>query len=273
MNLGNVSALPAVGFITPVAWFDPSPYEFPTVIQEPVLSQQVMPLLPNFDFSLESLASEHLAEHLRLCARSLKATGCSVVVLQAGHPLAWASVKSESEARRRNERIASATDLPTIMTALAIVDALRSYKVKKIAINATYNSSVWASLFASFMEMCGFEVLHASNFYEQDIVQPRDRNNKEEHFRYADLAKPIDEMEALTKASVQFIKDKVSDDYEAIVIVGTGTRTLDILCDLENIAQCPVIPSDTVVYWWAAQHLNLTLLPKMGRFSHLSSVV
>ena len=84
------------------------------------------------------------------------------------------------------------------------------------------------------------------------------------------MAKPIDEMAVLTKASVQFIKDKVSGDYEAIVIVGTGTRTLDILCDLEGIAQCPVISSDTVMYWWAAQHLNLTLLPNMGRVRNLS---
>jgi len=51
LNLGNVSSLPAVGFISPPAWLDPAPYEFTTVIQEPVLTQQAIPLLPDFDFS------------------------------------------------------------------------------------------------------------------------------------------------------------------------------------------------------------------------------
>ena len=269
LNLGSVSLLPAVGFITPPACLDPSPYEFTTIVQEPVMVQQTVPLLPDFDFSLESLASEPLAEHLCLCARSLQAAGCSVVV-QAGNPFAWANVKSEAEARRRNDRIAAATNLPTIMTPLGIVDALRSYQAKKIAVNATYYSAAWTKLFAAFMGMCGFEVVHASNFYQQGLAQPINAEDEEEHFRYADLTQPIDEMAVLTKASVKFIKEKISDDYEAIVIVGTGTRTLDILCDLEAIAQCPVIPSDTVVYWWAAQHLNSTLLPKMGRFRDLS---
>lgn len=125
LNLGNVSSLPAVGFISPPAWLDPAPYEFTTVIQEPVLTQQAIPLLPDFDFSFENLASEVLAEQLCLCARTLQAAGCSVVV-QVGNPFTWVNVTSESEAWRRNERIASATNLPTIMTILAIVDALRS---------------------------------------------------------------------------------------------------------------------------------------------------
>lgn len=269
MNLGNMFSLPAVGFITPVAWFDPSPYEFTTAVHESVLSQQTMPLLPDFDFSLESFASESLIEHLCLCARSLKATGCSVIVLQAGHPFAWANVKSETEARLRNERIAAATALPTITTAFGIIDALRCYKVKKIAINATYNSSAWTNLFTSFMEMCGFEVVHASNFYQQGLAKPINEYNEEEHFRYADLADPVGEMLALLKASVQSVKERASG-YEAIAIVGTGTRTLNVLCELETIAQCPVIPADTSVYWWAAQHLNLKLLSNMGRFRDLS---
>ena len=268
LNLGSVSPLPAVGFISPPAWLDPAPHEFTTVVQESVLTQQAIPLLPDFDFSLDSLASAHLAEQLCLCARSLQAAGCSLVV-QVGNPFAWANVKSEAEARRRNDRIAAATNLPTIMTALAVVDALRSYQAKKIAITSTFYSPVWNQHFASFMGMCGFEIAHASNFYQQGLAQPINAEDEEEHFRYAGLAQPVDEMSNLIKASVQSVKGKVSD-CEAIAIVGTGARTLDILCDLEAIAQCPVIPADTAVYWWAAQRLNLTLLPIMGRFRDLS---
>lgn len=268
LNLGNVSSVPVVGFISPPAWLDPSPYEFTTVIQEPVLTQQVMPLLPDFDFSFDNLASDELAEQLCLCARRLKAAGCSVVV-QVGSPFAWANVTSEAEAWRRNDRIAAATGLPMIMTSLAIIDALRSHQAKKIAVTATYYSATWTQHFAAFMEMCGFDVVYASNFYQQGVAQPLDPENAEEHFQYADLANPIAEMAVLTQASVQCITEQLTDDYEAIVIVGTGARTVDILCDLEAIAPCPVIPSDTVVYWWVAHHLKETLLPRMGRFQDL----
>ncbi|WP_139276548.1 hypothetical protein [Spirulina major] len=268
MNLGNVAPVPVVGFISPPAWLDPAPYEFTTVIQEPVLTQQAMPLLPDFDFSFDNLASDDLAEQLCLCAQSLKAAGCTVVV-QVGNPFAWANAKSEAEARRRNDRIAAATDLPTIMTTLAMVDALRSHHAQKIAITTTFYSPIWHKRFTAFMALCGFEIVHASNFFQQGLAQPSNAEDEEEHFRYADLENSVEDLKALIKASVQVVRDR-TPDCDAIAIVGTGARTLDILCDLEAIAQCPVIPADTAVYWWAAQQLNLTLLPNMGQFKDLS---
>ena len=268
LNLGNVSSLPAVGFISPPAWLDPAPYEFTTVIQEPVLTQQAIPLLPDFDFSFENLASEVLAEQLCLCARTLQAAGCSVVV-QVGNPFTWVNVTSESEAWRRNERIASATNLPTIMTTLAVVEALRAHQANRIAITTTFYSQTWNKRFTDFMELCGFNVIHASNFYQQGLVKQINPEDAEEHFRYTDLDNPVEALANLIKASVQSVKEK-APDCEAIAIVGTGARTLDILLSLEAITQCPVVPADTSVYWWVAQQLNLTLLPTMGRFRDLS---
>lgn len=252
--------IPCVGFISAPAWTDPAPYEFPTVIEESVVTQQSFPLLPDFDYSLDSIASDRLAEQFCLCARSLRAAGCDLVV-QVGSPFTWANAESEAQARQRNNRIAQAANIPSIMNSLAIVDALRAHQVTEIAINSTYYSSPWNHYFSAFMSLCGFNVLQASNFYQQGLVQPRDES---EHFK-CDRS----EMPDMIKASVQWVKDK-APDAEAIAIVGTGTRTLDILCELEVIAQCPVIPADTVVYWLIAQYLNLTLLPKMGCFKNLS---
>ncbi len=44
----------------------------------------------------------------------------------------------ESESRSRNESMAKAANIPTVMTSLAIVDGLRSLGVKKVAVNCTY---------------------------------------------------------------------------------------------------------------------------------------
>lgn len=167
-----------------------------------------------------------------------------------------------------NDRIAAATNLPTIMTTLAIVDALRSHKAQKIAITTTFYSPVWNDYFTEFMALFGFDIVHGSNFYQQGLAKPINSADEEEHFRYADLDNSVDEMSNLIKASVQVVRDR-TPDCDAIVIVGTGARTLAILSELEAIAQCPVVPADISVYWWAAQQLNLTLLPTMGRFKDL----
>ena len=87
-------------------------------------TQQAPLLLPEFDYQLESIAS--VVKVLNLCARSLKAIGCDVVA-QVGSPFAWAYVKTESEARSRNESMARAAIIPCIMTGLAIVDGARSF--------------------------------------------------------------------------------------------------------------------------------------------------
>ncbi|MGI9550280.1 MAG: hypothetical protein ACR2MT_03695 [Aurantibacter sp.] len=46
---------PIIGFISAPAWFDPTPSEFPTVVEEGVLTQQAPLLLPEFDYQLETI--------------------------------------------------------------------------------------------------------------------------------------------------------------------------------------------------------------------------
>jgi maleate cis-trans isomerase len=251
--------LPSVGFISPPAWFDPAPYEFTTAVVEKVTTQQTFPLLPDFDYSLDNIASDWLVEQLCLCAKSLTASGCDLVI-QSGSPFAWAKVESEAQARQRQQHIKEAARVPTIMTSVAIVDALRAYQVSNIAIAGTYYSLTWRRAFSHFLTLCGFNVLYAANFSEQGLVQVA---NEAEHFKYNCNTLP-----KMVKTSLARIKNTVPQ-AEAIVIVGTGVRTLQILRELEAIAQCPVISADTVVYWLAARYLNLTLVDRIGRFKDL----
>ncbi|MCP3874644.1 MAG: hypothetical protein GY699_16000, partial [Desulfobacteraceae bacterium] len=57
---------------------------------------------------------------------------------------------------------------------------------------------------------------------------------------------------------------KASPDAEAIIVTGAGTRTLDILNDMELQTKRPIIAADTILYWAIARKLNLTLRPVMG---------
>ncbi len=247
---------PTIGFISAPAWFDPAPSEFPTVVQEDVQTQQTPLLLPEFDYRLESIAS--VQNELNLCTRSLKAMGCDMVA-QVGSPFAWALAESESEGRWRNESMAKVANIPTAMTGLAIVDGLRSLGVKKVAVNCTYYETHWSDGFAAFLRMCGFDILHVSTLSDQGLTES---TAKMEDYGWS-MTHELASRSILTVA-------KACPNAEAIVVTGAGTRTLDILSEMESQIKRPIIAADTILYWAIARELNLTLRPVMGSLSKLS---
>ncbi len=247
--------LSTVGFISAPAWFDPAVTEFPTVVEERVQTQQAPLLLPEFDYRLEGIAS--VQAELSLCAQSLKAMGCNLVA-QVGSPFAWACASSESEARSRSEVMTNSTNIPSIMTGLAIVDGLRSHDVKKIALNCTYYGSDWRDGFANFLSICGFDTIHVSNLSDQGLIAA---DSKIANFGWAMTHE-------LTSKSILAVAE-ASPSAEAIVVTGAGTRTLKILSDLESEIKRPIVAADTVLYWAIAKNLGLTLKPEMGSLTEI----
>jgi maleate cis-trans isomerase len=241
---------PTVGFISAPAWFDPAPSEFPTVIEENVYTQQAPLLLPDFDYQLESVAS--VKNELDICARSLAAMGCDIVA-QVGSPFSWACVSSEQEARSRNESMAKSAGTKSIMTGLAIIDGLRFLGAKRIAINCTYYEAEWRDAFASFLRICGFEVVHVSTLADQGF-SPSDAKMSDYGWSMND---------ELSIKSILKVAD-VSPMADAIVVTGAGTRTLNIHSELESRIKRPIVAADTILYWAIAQELNLTLKPVLG---------
>lgn len=247
---------PTIGFVSAPAWFDPGPSEFPTVVEEKVQTQQAPLLLPEFDYRLKSISA--VQNELNLCARSLKVMGCNLVA-QVGSPFAWACAGSESEARSRNTSMATAGNVSTVMTSLAIVDGLRSLGVKKVAVNCTYYETGWRDGFASFLRMCGFDTIHVSTLSDQGLTES---TAKMEDYGWSMTPE-------LASRSILAVA-KASPDAEAIVVTGAGTRTLDILNDMELQTKRPIIAADTILYWAIARELSLTLMPIMGSLAKLA---
>jgi maleate cis-trans isomerase len=254
----DMKKIPTIGFISAPAWFDPAPSEFPEVVKEAVRTQQAPLLITEFDYRLESIAS--LQNELNLCARSLKAMGCDLVA-QVGSPFAWACAESEPEARKRNESMTEATNIPCVMMGLAIVDGLRSLGVNKVAVNCTYYDTDWRDGFAAFLRICGFDTRHVSSLSDQGLTES---NAKMEDYGWS----MTDE---LAMRSVCAVAD-ASPEAEAMVVTGAGTRTLGILSDLESKIGSPIIAADTILYWAIARELNLTLKPVMGSLSKLQKI-
>lgn len=242
-----------IGFISAPAWFDPAPSEFPRICLEPVKTQQAPMLLPEFDYKLESIAKTQ--EDLALCARSLKAMGCSLAA-QVGSPFAWADAASEDEARQRCESMEKASGIPVVMTGLSIVDALKFLGVKKIAANCTYYDSAWRNAFGRFMEMCGFELAGLSNLSDQGLADP---GISITDYGWS-MTRDLSEKSILAAA-------QAAPEAEAVVVTGAGVRTFDLLSAMEKKIDRPIIAADTILYWAVAKKLGLTLNPEMGSWA------
>jgi len=256
-EIKKMKKTPVIGFISAPAWLDPAPSEFPGVVVEDVQTQQAPLLLPEFDYQLTRIAS--VQTELNICARSLNAMGCDVAA-QVGSPFAWACATSEMEARSRNRSMAKAAGIPCLMTGLAIVDGLRALGVKKVAANCTYYEKDWRDGFSVFLSLCGFDVMQVSTLSDQGLT---DSSAKMEDYGWSMTP-------GLTRESILSVA-KASPDAEAIVVTGAGTRTLEVLCELEADTKRPIIAADTILYWAIANRLGLTLKPIMGSLSELTA--
>ncbi len=246
---------PTIGFISPPAWFDPAPSEFPAVVAEPVRTQQAPLLRPAFDYRLASIAA--VQADLNLCAQSLRACECDLVA-QVGSPFAWAGADGEEDARVRSDAMTRAAGAPAVMTGLAIVDGLRALGAVRVAVNATYYEANWRDGFSAFLRMCGFDTIHASTLADQGLVSADARMTD-----YGWSMTP-----ELTLGSVRRTAE-AAPQAEAIVVTGAGTRTLTLLNVMEAEIDRPVIAADTVLYWAIARKLGLTHKPQMGTLARL----
>ncbi len=245
---------PIVGFISPPAWFDPAPAEFPTAVLGAVRTQQAPLALPEFDYALSSIAAAGSA--LTRAAHALGEAGCDLVA-QVGSPFSWAGIGSEAEARQRGDAIATAAGVPAVMTGLAIVDALRALGRQQPAATCTYYNDAWRDAFAAFLGHCGFGEVPTQTLVEQGLVE----NNT------SLMAYGWRMSDDLVRRSVTAIATS-APDADAIVITGSGARTLHLLQELETIAGRPVVAADTALYWAAARALDLELDPAMASLAN-----
>lgn len=247
-----------VGFITPPRWHDPAPHEFSHVCGVAVRTQQSILPLPDFDYRLETIGHVDTSAALAVQARLLASAECDLVV-QVGTPFAWAGTTSEAEARARGEALEQAAGVPVIMTGLALIDALRALGARRPALACTYYDAAWRDGWAAFVARCGFEPAHVATMADQGLVQPGDTLA-----RYGFAMS-----EELAQASVERTAT-AAPEADAIVVTGTGTRTLWLAPVLERVLGRPIVGADTVGYWVAARLLGLPLGHSLGTLGDAS---
>lgn len=250
-----MSDAPAIGFISPPGWIDPSPGEFPSVCAQTARTQQVPLRAPGFDWRIESVAG--LEAETTVAAATLADMGCAVAAA-TGTPFAWVGTGGLDGARARQARIAEAAGLPVVMAGLAIIGALQALGVGKVALACTYYSTSWRERWAGFVTGAGFEV-GAATLAEQGVWS--DHGDEERAYWYPtgeDIAENVRRLLADTPGA------------EAAAITGAGARTLHLIGALEAETGLPVMGADTALYRAAARAADMPLKPgALGRIGEV----
>lgn len=248
---------PVAGFMSPPGWLDPSPEDFRSVCDEPVVVQQTMMPIYNFVFGKIANIAGTLPEML-YCARQLGSAECDVIA-QTGTPFGWAGLETEQLARDRCKLIADTAGVPAVMAGLSILDGLRALGAEKLAISTPYYTAEWKEAWSNIVRSGGFDILAMQSMDEQGLV-PEDGSIDDHGWMMTS--------ENIIASAVKVAQD--CPDAEAVVITGAGARTMLLTPEIERQTGLPVLASDTALFWAIARELGISM--KAGCLGRLTEV-
>ena len=121
--------------------------------------------------------------------------------------------------------------------------------MRNVALACTYYPTDWRDGLRDYLAGSGFQVARAQSFADQGLLP--------------DIA-DIDEYGWTTGIEMIIASiGQISEGVEAVVVTGSGSRTLAAIADLEEVAGCPVVGADIAVYWDVARTLGLPLKPSV----------
>ena len=229
-----------IGFISAPCWLDPAPDELRALAHGKIIIQQTFVHPPEFDYSLKHITE--ITPHLENAAFSLASAGCTIIASPAT-PFGYIGYKNIAKSRLSLKKIEKISGVKCISSISAIFDILEYKKLQKIALACTYYPDEWRDLWVSFVRASGYEVVGAQSLVNQGI---RSKTNGE--------------VEYPNSSEIMESVKKISENYpnaEAIVISGSGARTLAITEQLKKISNRPVIAADTALFSIIANQLDI----------------
>lgn len=133
------------------------------------------------------------------------------------------------------QRIASATGLPALMTSEAIVEALKKLKSKRIVLLTPYITEVNARE-AGFLQESGFEVLSETGL-------GLDTNTE-----MARLAPEV---------WLDLARKKRSDRAQAYLVSCTAVRSAEVIDEMERELGRPVVTSNQAIAWYCLRKAGI----------------
>jgi maleate isomerase len=146
--------------------------------------------------------------------------------------------------REVEQKITSTTGIQALTTTTAVVEALRVFNLKRIAMATPYTSGT-ASKERDFLEnvIPGLKVVSEKNLA---IISNLDRGR------------------LLPLNAYQAIKKILTDEVEGVFISCTNWRTIEIIGTLENDLRKPVVTSNQASMWLALKKMGMKGDPSYG---------
>lgn len=176
-------------------------------------------------------------------SRVISAVAPSVIVLGCTTASMVGGAKHDAKIMRDMSRV---TGTPSITSAAAVVRALKSLQVQKVAIGTPYTSEV-NELLRIFLETQGLKVTNIKGLGYSESIKP-----------YPLADKPVSGTGLLEPmVAYRLGCDVDSNDAEAILISCTNLRTIEIIDTLEKNRGKPVVTSNQATVALAMQVMGI----------------
>jgi maleate cis-trans isomerase len=233
-----------LGIIAAPGWFEPSGAEILKRHAGEIAVTQTILGPPGFDWSFASI--EQSESELLNAARLLVEAG-SECVAQVGPAFAWVIGGSAAGARSLSQRLSAACGVPVVLQGTAVLDALAGLSGRRLAVACPYYSADWKQRFGQFLRDSGYRIDAFQTFVEQGIFPDQAAVAARQYdFRPADVKDSI----RRTRAA--------APQADAVVIGGSGVRTLNWIAELERELGLPLIAADRCLYRAAVTLLGVT---------------
>ena len=233
-----------LGIIAAPGWFDPTAGEFlRRHVGEVEVTQTIMGP-PGFDWSFASIQSSEL--HLRAAAQLLAEAGCECIA-QVGPAFAYQTGGGTvAGARALGQRLSVAAGVPVILNGCAVLENLDALGVQAFTALCPYYNPEWKHQFRKFMEGAGFVIEGAQTFVDLGIITTQAEVDAR-HYHFA-------EDEVFRALHVNLAQ---SSGAQALVVSGSGVRTLAWLHRVQREINLPIVSADGALYSAVCRSLNL----------------
>lgn len=250
-----------VGFTCPPFDFDAAPSDFLRIAPETVGVHGWMLHVPDYVHGLDQRKKNFsMLEEFAHCMSRNRVDVCA----QVGSNWVHASGLGVKGIETYCKSLSDKYELEFHMAGFAMVEALRSMNIEKVALNAAYHWPEWWRGTVGFLKEAGFDVLWAGNFVDQGWFDSQQEVNAKRWIFEGDLE----------QKSFEYVADK-APDADAYLINGmcnfrSGSnglpqRLLHLTRQLEANIGKPIIGHDTALYWRIFKSLGLATTTNNGQ--------
>lgn len=233
-----------LGIIAAPGWMDPTVGEFLARHVGQLEVTQTILGPSGFDWGFAALRA--CEPHLLEAARCLAEAGCDCIA-QVGPAFAYQAGVTAQGARALERRLSAAAGVPVVLNGCAVLEALDDLDIHRFVAVCPYYSPEWKFQFRSFMEGAGYQVEGAQSFVDLGLFASQSEVDAL-NYRFS---------EDVVLRALQLNLD-LTPSASAVVLSGSGVRTLSWLRRVQDGLGMPVISADGALYSTVCRTLELT---------------